>query len=160
MTDLYYSTIHSPIGNLYLVATADHLIHLFWSKTDFLSYKKHQNLTEKENKILRLAKKELNAYFSGNLKSFTTPTLMEGTPFQEQVWKQLKKIPYSKTISYKDLANRIKNKNASRAVGSANAKNPLGIFIPCHRVITSDGKLGGFAGGMKAKQFLIDLEAK
>ena len=102
---------------------------------------------------------ELNAYFSGELQEFTLPFKIAGTPFQQKVWKTLLTIPYGETIPYKELAVRIGNPKAIRAVGGANNKNPISIILPCHRVIGSDGKLVGYGGGMDAKKLLLELEA-
>ena len=101
---------------------------------------------------------ELDQYFAGRLKTFTTPLAFEGTPFQNQVWKELCRIPYGETISYLELANRIKNPKAVRAVGMANGANPIAIIVPCHRVIGSNGSLTGFGGGLPTKRALLELE--
>ena len=94
--------------------------------------------------VLTGVRKELDEYFAGRLRKFTTPLAFEGTPFQNQVWKELTRIPYGETISYLELANRIKNPKAVRAVGMANGANPIAIIVPCHRVIGSNGSLTGF----------------
>ena len=97
--------------------------------------------------VLKDVRKELDQYFAGKLKRFTTTLAFNGTPFQNQVWKELTRIPYGETISYLDLANRIDNPKAVRAVGMANGANPIAIIVPCHRVIGSNGSLTGFGGG-------------
>jgi methylated-DNA-[protein]-cysteine S-methyltransferase len=109
--------------------------------------------------VLRSVCKELDAYFAGRLKKFSTPLAFEGTPFQNQVWKELTRIPYGETISYLDLANRIRNPKAVRAVGMANGANPIAIIVPCHRVIGSNGSLIGFGGGLPTKRALLELES-
>jgi len=109
------------------------------------------------NIIIRL-EKELDEYFSGKRKEFTVPLITTGTEFQNKVWNELLRIPYGKTISYKEEAEKINQKNAFRAVANANGKNKLSIIIPCHRVIASDGKLSGYGGGVDKKKFLISLE--
>ena len=101
---------------------------------------------------------QLGSYFAGSLREFTLPLAPEGTPFQRRVWQELLKIPYGATISYGELARRLGNPGASRAVGLANGANPISIVIPCHRVIGSDGKLTGYGGGLKNKQWLLALE--
>ena len=101
---------------------------------------------------------QLKAYFAGELQDFTLPVKIGGTPFQQTVWKTLLTIPYGETIPYKELAVRIGNPKAIRAVGGANNKNPISIILPCHRVIGSDGKLVGYGGGLDAKKFLLNLE--
>jgi methylated-DNA-[protein]-cysteine S-methyltransferase len=101
---------------------------------------------------------QLNRYFAGDLKNFTLPMAPEGTNFQRRVWQNLCDIPYGETISYGQLAQRIGNPNASRAVGLANGSNPIPIIIPCHRVIGSNGKLTGYGGGLPIKEKLLALE--
>lgn len=104
------------------------------------------------------AVRQLRAYFAGELRRFELPLAPEGTPFQQRVWRELLNIPYGETISYGELARRIGNPNASRAVGLANGSNPISIIIPCHRVIGSNGNLTGYGGGLKSKQWLLALE--
>jgi len=101
---------------------------------------------------------QLDAYFKGDLREFTLPFKIAGTKFQQTVWKTLLTIPYGETIPYKELAVRIGNPKAIRAVGGANNKNPISVILPCHRVIGSDGKLVGYGGGLDAKKFLLELE--
>ncbi len=102
--------------------------------------------------------RQLDLYFQGRLKQFTLKLAPQGTPFQLSVLRALQEVPYGETISYRDLAQRIGRPKASRAVGAANARNPLPIVIPCHRVIGSDGSLVGFGGGLEVKKKLLDLE--
>ncbi|MGB5238154.1 MAG: methylated-DNA--[protein]-cysteine S-methyltransferase [Flavobacteriaceae bacterium] len=107
---------------------------------------------------LRAATEQLREYFEGNLKEFDIKTNPKGTDFQLKVWKSLLEIPYGKTLSYLDLSRRLGDVKAIRAVAAANAKNPLWIVIPCHRVIGSDGSLTGYAGGLHRKKWLLDHE--
>jgi methylated-DNA-[protein]-cysteine S-methyltransferase len=102
--------------------------------------------------------RQLRAYFAGDLRRFDLPLAPEGTSFQQRVWGELLRIGYGETISYGELARRIGNPNGSRAVGLANGANPISIVIPCHRVIGSNGKLTGYGGGLKNKQWLLALE--
>lgn len=104
--------------------------------------------------------KQLDEYFVGNRMEFSLRLHLDGTEFQKSVWDQLLKIPYGKTVSYKDIAIRIGNKNAVRAVGSANGRNNISIIIPCHRVIAHDGSLGGYGGGLWKKEWLLNHEKK
>ncbi len=106
------------------------------------------------------ARRQLREYFAGRRSDFDVPLALEGTVFQRAVWQRLREIPYAATISYGELARRVGNPKASRAVGSANGANPLPIVIPCHRVIAGDGTLGGFGGGLPTKQFLLELEQR
>lgn len=112
----------------------------------------------KETLLIKRAFEQLNEYLDGKRKSFELPLAPKGTDFQKQVWDALLKIPYGKTASYKDIATAIGNKNACRAVGMANNKNPIMIIIPCHRVIGSNGNLTGYAGGLNIKKQLLDIE--
>ncbi len=111
-----------------------------------------------ETALISEAFSQLNAYFTGNLQVFSLPLAPRGTPFMQMVWKTLLTIPYGKTVSYKEIALAIDKPKAVRAVGQANNKNPIPIFIPCHRVIGSDGKLVGYGGGLPVKVFLLALE--
>jgi methylated-DNA-[protein]-cysteine S-methyltransferase len=104
------------------------------------------------------AVRQLSEYFAGERKEFDFPLAPEGTEFQRAVWKRLQEIPYGQTISYGELARRVGNPKASRAVGAANGKNPIPIVIPCHRVIGADGKLTGFGGGLPIKEALLAIE--
>lgn len=119
---------------------------------------KDSNLFESD--LIKKAYSQLEAYFKGQLKDFSLPLNPHGTEFMKKVWKQLLNIPYGQTASYKDIATLVGNPKASRAVGMANNKNPIGIIIPCHRVIGANGKLVGYAGGLNIKQKLLDLENK
>jgi len=109
---------------------------------------------------LRECVSQLNDYFNGKRKSFNLELDVEGTEFQKKVWNELLKIPYGKTVSYNDIAKKLGDKEAVRAVGHANGKNPVAIIIPCHRVIGSDGKLVGYAGGLWRKKWLLNFEHK
>jgi methylated-DNA-[protein]-cysteine S-methyltransferase len=104
--------------------------------------------------------KQLYEYFVGDRKEFELELHLEGTGFQKQVWNRLMKIPYGKTVSYKDIAAAIGNEKACRAVGSANGKNNIAIIIPCHRVVAHDGTLGGYGGGLGKKEWLLVHEQK
>ena len=108
--------------------------------------------------LLRQAAAELREYFEGEREIFTIPLAPKGTPFQQRVWAALREIPYGATRSYKELAIAVGNEKACRAVGMANNRNPLPIFIPCHRVVGSDGKLVGYAGGLDVQKHLLELE--
>ena len=113
-----------------------------------------------EHKWLEHLREELDEYFAGRLKKFTVPVVLRGTPFQEQVWRELLRIPYGSTISYEEQAIRIGHPTSCRAVANANGQNRIAIVIPCHRVIGKDGSLTDFGGGLKRKQLLLDLERK
>ncbi len=112
----------------------------------------------KETPLIREAHNQLEAYFSGKLCFFSLPLFPWGTEFQVRVWNELQKIPYGETITYGELACRIGNSKASRAVGMANGRNPLPVFIPCHRVVGAHGELVGYTGGLDIKIKLLQLE--
>ena len=108
--------------------------------------------------VLVQLEEELAAYFSGSLRRFSVPLRFPGTEFQRLVWEELQRIPFGETRSYEDLAVALGRPNAQRAVGRANGLNRIAIVIPCHRVVNKDGGLGGYGGGLRRKQFLLDLE--
>lgn len=113
---------------------------------------------EEDSTVLKLAREQLDAYFQGKRKTFDVPLLLVGTQFQKSVWQGLTKIPFGTTASYLDLAKSINNEKAIRAVASANGANAISIFIPCHRIIGSDGSLVGYAGGLDVKKKLLEIE--
>lgn len=149
----------SELGPLYLTSNAQGLTGVFLEK-QLLPMLSDLKGSSKESKILARASQQLSEYLKGQRKDFDLPLSTEGTAFQRKVWKALQSIPYGKTVSYRDIALRIKNKNATRAVGNANAKNPLCIIVPCHRVIAADGSLGGYSGGLKIKIRLLEIESR
>jgi methylated-DNA-[protein]-cysteine S-methyltransferase len=155
---IYHQYMDSPIGKL-LVAGNEKGLH-------FIDFPKNgkPSLPEsdwKENpKPLQEALQQLEAYFAGELKTFSLNLCLDVRPFQKKVLTTLRRVPYGQTISYGKLAEKIGSPKASRAVGQANAKNPIPIVIPCHRVIGSNGKLTGFGGGISIKQALLDLEQR
>lgn len=112
----------------------------------------------KETALLQKAGSELKGYLNGEIKKFSFPLYIEGTDFSKKVWEALCKIPYGQTLTYKQLAEKVGNPKAARAVGLACNKNPIPIFIPCHRVIGSSGKLTGYLGGLKIKDYLLNME--
>lgn len=116
------------------------------------------NVEIKETPLIKETAQQLNAYFAGRLQRFTIPVAPEGTLFQKKIWELLCMIPYGQTATYGQIAAQAGNPKASRAVGLANNRNPVPILIPCHRVIGSDGKLTGYAGGLEMKQLLLELE--
>jgi methylated-DNA-[protein]-cysteine S-methyltransferase len=117
-------------------------------------------ITDVSNGIIDSCINQLNEYFAGSRKTFDLNLKLIGTDFQKTVWHELLKITYGETITYLELANRLFNRNAIRAVGSANGKNPVNIIVPCHRVIGVNGKLVGYGGGLWRKEWLLEHEAK
>ncbi len=125
---------------------------------DRLQIKLQKTIQLGHNYIIESIKPELDAYFNGTLKNFKTPIQLGGTEFQHQVWQELLRIPYGETRSYAAQAMAIGKKSGFRAVANANGANQLAIIVPCHRIINSNGKLGGYAGGLERKQWLLNLE--
>ena len=119
-----------------------------------------QDVELAETALISEAFLQLNAYLAGELTGFSLPLAPRGTVFQQTVWQALCSVPYASTASYKDIAVAIGNPKAVRAVGQANNKNPIPIFIPCHRIIGSNGKLVGYGGGLEIKEFLLALEKR
>ena len=155
---LSYAFLDSPIGRLLLAGDANGLQQILFS-TDGRPASPDPEWIE-DRSALAEASLQLKAYFAGELENFDLSLSPQGTPFQRRVWIELQKIPYGKTISYGELARRIGNPKASRAVGLANGSNPISIVIPCHRVIGSDGKLTGYGGGLPIKEKLLALERR
>jgi methylated-DNA-[protein]-cysteine S-methyltransferase len=158
MSAVYYTMFESPVGPLLLAGDSSAL-----RRVSFESSKRSPILQAdwKQNRsAFTEVIRQLQDYFRGELKEFNVPLAMEGTEFQLRVWNELRAIPYGETISYAQLAERIGNPQAVRAVGLANGSNPIPIIVPCHRVIGSDGSLTGFGGGLSTKKKLLDLESK
>jgi len=163
MEKIYYSFFNSPILKKVFVASTNKgvcAVDFLTSEQTFLK-KLRQELSgnvvrddRKNRKVLTQLKK----YLKGELKDFDCPLDMKGTSFEKKVWSALKKIPYGRTRSYKDIAESIGHPKAFRAVGNANGSNWIPLIVPCHRVIESNGGLGGFGHGLKVKKRLLDLE--
>jgi O-6-methylguanine DNA methyltransferase len=156
METLYYSTWQSPIGPLTLIASGRGLLRLEFGVAR-VSDPRHTALVRSDAKLAPY-RRQLEKYFAGKLRYFTLPLDLRGTDFQMRCWHELLKIPYGETRTYADQARAIGRPKAFRAVGSANHDNPVAIIVPCHRVIASDGTLGGYGGGLALKQQLLDLE--
>jgi methylated-DNA-[protein]-cysteine S-methyltransferase len=155
---IYFTSFESPVGSLRLAGDGKSL-----RQVSFASSKRSAPPRSdwKQNRAaFTEVIRQLQAYFRGELKEFDVPLVMEGTDFQLRVWNTLRTIPYGETITYAQLAARIGNPKAVRAVGLANGSNPIPIIVPCHRVIGSDGSLTGFGGGLTTKRKLLDLENK
>ncbi|MGH9157355.1 MAG: methylated-DNA--[protein]-cysteine S-methyltransferase [Acidimicrobiales bacterium] len=150
-------TVGSPVGPLTVVATGTAICGLYmddqrWRPAD-------DSFGEPEQAPFTQVLDELEEYFAGRRRRFQIPVLLAGTPFQLRVWDALLEIPYGRTVSYGHVAHRIGQPTASRAVGLAVGRNPIGIVVPCHRVIGSTGRLTGYAGGVDRKRHLLALEA-
>ena len=153
-----YTQIESPLGPLLLVADAAGLRQILFVNGRHPA--QPESSWEEDRTLLKETTRQLQAYFAGELENFDLQLAPEGTPFQLAVWHRLCDIPYGETISYGQLASRIGNPKASRAVGLANGSNPIPIVIPCHRVIGSNGKLTGYGGGLPIKEKLLALERR
>ena len=147
--------ISTPIGKLTLVASAAGLQQVIFGAKKVAKVKTIPTVVKRN---LNLAEKQLQEYFVGERKKFSLKLDIAGTEFQESVWYALNKIAYGKTISYAQQAKLVRKPRAFRAVGTANGKNPVAIILPCHRVVASDGTLGGYGGGLAIKRKLLSLE--
>jgi methylated-DNA-[protein]-cysteine S-methyltransferase len=155
---LAYKMIHSPVGNLKLVASDKGLVAVLWQNEKPTRVPLNELVEDATHPILLDTERELGEYFAGKRKTFSVPLDMRGTSFQKNVWHALLAIPFGETRSYGQLAKQLGNPQAMRAVGAANGRNPISIIVPCHRVIGSSGKLTGFAGGLETKARLLNLE--
>jgi methylated-DNA-[protein]-cysteine S-methyltransferase len=153
-----YKTIHSPVGKLKLVASNKGLVAILWENDKANRVRLGELVRRHSHPVLIKAERELGEYFAGKRRSFSIALDMRGTSFQKNVWEALLAIPYGETRSYRDLAKKLGNPEATRAVGAANGRNPISIIVPCHRVIGSNGKLTGFAAGLETKARLLQLE--
>ena len=149
----------SPLGNLLLAEEEDAIVYCQWEDTiDEQMIEKWTEDKEQNSVLLTEACHQLTEYFAQKRKTFTLPIRLKGTPFQQIVWDGLLQIPYGETLSYAELARRIGRNKAARAVGNANHHNPLMIIVPCHRVVTSNGEISGYAGGTARKAWLLEKE--
>ncbi len=153
-----FKTMKSPVGDLKLVASDKGLAAILWPNDDPKRVRLAPLTEDHRHPVLNETERQLGEYFKGRRKIFDLPLDFAGTGFQQSVWKALLKIPYGQTRSYGELAKQLGNAKAVRAVGAANGRNPISIVAPCHRVIGASGKLTGFAGGLQAKAFLLQLE--
>ena len=154
-----YADFESPLGRILLVSDGSLLTGAYFSGQKYEPSPGPGWRREPDLEIFRDASRQLREYFAGKHRQFDIPLRLQGTPFQMQVWNSLLEIPLGTTVSYGELAGRIKRKEAVRAVGAAVGRNPVSIIVPCHRVIGSSGSLTGYAGGLERKRALLDLEA-
>ncbi|WP_447969288.1 methylated-DNA--[protein]-cysteine S-methyltransferase [Nitrospira sp. M1] len=153
---MFYHVLRSPVGKLLLVGNEQGVKML--SFQDGRHPQAIDSQWRKDRQPFDDVITQLEAYFDGERTTFSVKLSPEGTDFQRNVWKALRRIPYGKTVSYGEIAKRIGNPHASRAVGAANGQNPISIIVPCHRVIGANGKLVGYGGGLPIKQSLLALE--
>jgi len=154
-----YCYLDSPIGKLLIAGDAQAIHHISFPKNGKPAHPR-PDWQESSSGPVAKAARQLREYFAGERIDFDLPLAPQGTGFQRSVWQRLREIPYGETISYGELAKRVGNPKASRAVGAANGQNPIPIVIPCHRVIGANGKLTGFGGGLPVKETLLALEAR
>ena len=150
------TVVDTPFGALRIAGTGQGLTQVGFAEGEQLS--RREPVRQQDSGLLTEAREQLREYFEGRRQRFSLPVAPAGTPFQQQVWQELQKIPWGTTTTYGEIARRIGQPKAVRAVGSANGRNPVAIVIPCHRVIGSDGSLTGYAGGLGTKRFLLQLE--
>ena len=155
---LVHRFMKSPVGELKLVAGPRGLVAVLWENDDPRRVPLEASRADDRHPALVEAERQLADYFSGERRAFALDLDFNGTPFQQSVWRALLAIPYGETRSYGEIARGLGSPDAVRAVGAANGKNPISIIAPCHRVIGASGKLTGFAGGLKAKAWLLDHE--
>jgi methylated-DNA-[protein]-cysteine S-methyltransferase len=149
---MLFTTMPSPIGAILLTSDGGSLTGLYMEPHTL------DERWKRDDEWFAPVIRQLEAYFAGQLRDFDVPLAPKGTEFQQRVWSALREIPYGETWSYGELARRLGNPNASRAVGLANGRNPISVIVPCHRVIGSTGKLIGYGGGLDRKKILLDLE--
>ncbi len=153
-----HAVLESPVGPLTLVARDSELVGLYMGEQ--LHLPPRTTFGRRDDRSLPAMREQLLAYFAGELREFEVALAPRGTPFQTSVWSALREIPYGSTCSYGDLAAAVGHPTAVRAVGAANGRNPIGIVVPCHRVVGSGGSLTGYAGGLERKRYLLDLESQ
>lgn len=147
-----YGYFESPIGKIKIEAEGEYIVGVSFNE---------ESSPGDENKAVKECKRQLEEYFYGKRKNFDLKLkFLKGTDFQLSVWKALSEIPYGETVTYKFIAEKINNPKAVRAVGGANNKNPIGIIVPCHRVIGCNGKMIGYAEGIDKKEYLLNMEER
>lgn len=159
-TTYTHKVMHSPVGALTLVATGRGLAAVLWEHERVGRVHVGLEHEDARHPVLLEAERQLTEYFAGRRTTFALPLDPQGTPFQRAVWDALRTIPFGQTRSYAEIARQIGRPTAVRAVGAANGRNPLSIVTPCHRVIGTNGRLTGFAGGLDRKAFLLRLEGR
>lgn len=148
----YKHTYKTAIGKIEITEEDGYIIGI--------NFNTESRIEDKETELIKETYKQISKYLEGKRKTFDIPIKMQGTEFQKKVWKELIQIPYGETRSYKQIAEKIGNPRASRAVGMANHNNPIAIIAPCHRVIGTNKKLVGYAGGIDIKEKLLKIEEK
>lgn len=164
MTEVYWSILFQKNYPMYSAATDEGICYIgtphapFSELEEMVSKQIKDAVFIEDDSVFEQCEQELREYYTGERHEFTVPLALWGTDFQRQVWEVLQQIPYGQTLSYLEVAEKMRNPRAVRAVGGAIGKNPLLVIVPCHRVITKDGKLGGFRAGLQMKMSLLELE--
>jgi methylated-DNA-[protein]-cysteine S-methyltransferase len=156
MPHLAHTIMESPVGLLTFVAVDGALTGLYMDRQQYRP--ETETFGERDDTLFTQALEEVEEYFAGRRTDFEVPLGFVGTPFQRLVWEALRKIPFGQTVSYGQLADRLGRPTAARAVGMANGHNPIGIIVPCHRVVSAKGELVGYGGGLERKRHLLDFE--
>jgi methylated-DNA-[protein]-cysteine S-methyltransferase len=159
----YYYYLRLAVGTLYIVTTEERVVYIsLTSKEEKFVFeylkKRYGKMKQEKNRMIENTLIQISDYLKKNREVFELPIYLEGTEFQKKVWTELLEIPYGETVSYKDIAIRIGKPKGARAIGQAINKNPIGIIVPCHRVIGSNNNLTGYAGGLDIKEYLLNLE--
>ena len=160
-----YTVFNSPIGNILIAAVKEGVVKISFSDEspeglEYWSQKFLGTEVREGSKYTQNAKQQILKYLEGKSQSLDFPVIHLNSPFRQKVLEAERNIPYGETRSYGEVAKMVNNPRASRAVGSANAENPLPLYFPCHRIISYNGGLGGYGGGLGVKKYLLDLEAK
>ena len=154
----YYDTFESPHGQMLLVATDNGVSGVYFDGQKYFPGKEKDWQRDGRHAPLKQAKRELQEYFAGRRKRFEVALDPEGTPFQRSVWKAISTVDFGETITYGELARRAGRPGSARAAGAATGRNPIGIIVPCHRIMGANGALTGYAGGLSKKRALLALE--
>ena len=156
--DLLHARVASPLGELVITSDGDALTSVRFEQHAHMAALSSGSRRDERSAALAEAKRQLAAYFGGELRAFTLPLAPRGSEFQRKVWAALGEIPFGATSTYGALACRLGMPNHARAVGHANGRNPLSVFVPCHRVVGASGALTGYAGGIERKRWLLNHE--
>ena len=154
-----YDTFESPYGEIMVAASERGLTGVYFNRQKYQPRRDAEWKPDPKHPVLKAAKKQLKEYFAGKRREFELPLDPAGTAFQRSVWKAIARVPYGKTISYGELAKRSGFPEGPRAAGAATGRNPIGIVVPCHRIVGANGSLTGYAGGLDRKRALLQLEA-
>lgn len=155
----YYTSYQSPLGNMLLVSSGEALLGLYFTGQKYFPRVQNEWTENADIAPLRQTMRDLDRYFAGKCMRFDVPLAPHGTTFQHAIWKAIASVEYGETISYSELARRASFAGSPRAAGTATGQNPIGIIVPCHRIVGANGSLTGYAGGLDKKRALLALEA-